>query len=115
MSTDYGVYCMNCKDAYIIDNLRDPKCALDCVTNATKLGLLSKQFDFADIEVRISYNNRIDLSFFELHHTHKLEVIDEYGRFWPNCNKKIELHHWCTLKAGHIEECSKLCVYDHKK
>ncbi len=112
MSTDYGIFCFDCNDAYIIDDMRDGKVALELIENAGILGTLYGRFTVCyDFEVLINYRCRLDLSYFAKHAGHRLDAIDEYYGRYPGCHKKYQhegekLPSYCCLKINHVQPCS---------
>lgn len=106
MSCAYGFYCVDCKDTYIDDSNGDMKPSDDLaeiIAIAPKLATLRSEFPCLEIGITQGFSHRLQLSWFEAHGTHKLEIIDEYGALYPGCEKH---HFYCKLKDGHDGECS---------
>jgi len=122
MSTDYGVYCLDCKEANIFDENRSPKHAVEVIAMAPRLAVLREGLGNLDVEVKVGYGIRVDLGWFEVHGTHKLDVIDEYGGFWPCCTygdghgkyqvEGEKYNRYCKRKDNHKgEKCSDKSVF----
>lgn len=114
MSTDYGVYCLQCGDHLIIESLRSPWDAERLVMVSARLGLLREECPEIDLRIEI-IGRWIDLSFFEIHKGHipsQLVVIDEYGARWPRCEREEKNRNgqriWCKREHNHKGKCSEL-------
>lgn len=115
MSTDYGFYCLDCKDPLIIENCRGGCIgALErLIVRAVELGKLYNDFKDYELVFKIEYSLTIDLSFLFIHSGHKLCVIDEYGGRDPSC----EIDHkvsgvYCKLVNSHDGKCSDIGVFE---
>ena len=116
MSTDYGLYCVTCNDRYIIEDCRRPDPCYELLQRGAVLADIRMPFKDTDIDIvlHVHYEKRVDISFFENHKDHTLEVIDEYGSLYPPCKNHWINPIWCKLKENHAGECRDTSVFNKK-
>ena len=113
MSTDYGVYCIDCNDKYIIEDNHHIEFGRLLVRLAPKLAAfyptLNELRDGAfgsDVFLRVPYEN-IDLSYFAKHEGHNLIACNEYGE----CDDECAEYFRCS-SCGDRKTCRRLKKHD---
>lgn len=106
MSTDYGPYCVDCKEGFVIDNQRWPP-DVAALTKAMQ-PIAKVLLESLPEEYRVSrwYDGPVDLAWFAKHADHNVVVWDEYGRIHPDCSERVACEccgswYYCALQKGH--------------
>lgn len=113
MSTDWNVYCVDCKDEHRFDdaNHQDALMLYIC-NNAEAIAALDDlvQLD-SSIELK-TYYGRIDTSWFRKHLGHQLLPRSEYGDLLGSCPLYVTCQHCnytaakCSLTVNHDGPCA---------
>jgi hypothetical protein len=86
MTTDYGLHCERCNDAWITDNVREDDIH-DIIADIHNFAKLYEVMDTLRFDVYLSTHFSTEnslhglLKFAYLHHNHPLHGIDEYRYF----------------------------------
>ena len=111
MSTDYDLYCVNCKcDAAINWNrgAADLASALKMRPALEAIGTAVANDDMAWRTINTVDN--VFTSFFARHVGHEVRVRSEYGEFYTDCNARIPCvcgtTRYCVLPEKHVGEHS---------
>jgi hypothetical protein len=107
VSTDYYVYCLDCKERSEFE--AHPMQLRDLITHADSLAKAAEIQKVIDLDC-LYLGRSFYPSWFAQHQGHRLTLIDEYGRVDGQCQKYASCSHCgkrdqCALRDGHEPPC----------
>ncbi len=107
MSTDWDIFCVDCKDQHRFNDANHQVGMMRALIKhaniiATLVPLMNER-DIYDIDLRTSYG-RVDPDWFLKHLNHKLVPISEYGTIDSECGEYFQCNDCKTSRACQLEK-----------